>query len=549
MASDGQAIFNALLKLDAALASAKKPWPKLSPYWRRTIENWLLSGKKQLVVRCGRRGGKSSSLCRLAGAVAIAGDHNVTPGDIGYVTFLSTSKEEATARLRMIKSMLDTLNVKHKLRDGIVIELQDRPIAFRVVAATVAGVSGFTSIAVIADEVAKWRDGDSGSNPANEVLASVRPTLATQPNGRIVLSSSAFSIDDAHARAIDAGCTEFQDVAVATTWQANPTLTEASCRVLEPDPRLFDREYASIPSAVTSSTLDAEDINAAFVDPSVMSVWRPCGQPVVLCDASGGGGDAWAWCSAGWFTREADEDAQRANMPHAMGHVTSFSRIMIPAGIELEQLDFRREGYCRKLAEGETITASYALELRGRDGIPLPNPSRKAIDDPRALVLWDTKAVGGRGQVADELVRQIAGQAHALGSRNVVGDQWGGGALESLFKYHALRYQTQAWSNVSKTQALTHLRALLRERTLFIVNDGEGAERMRSELLGLVTKLSPSGFETYGARRGGHDDAAALAINAAMLDASGLLQGGPVSRSREKHIIHGPAGADDDSEF
>ena len=75
-------------------------------------------------------------------------------------------------------AVLDALGIKHRPIDGGV-ELVDRPIAFKVYTASIAWVSGFTCIRAIADEAAKWRDADTGANPAREVLASLRPTMAT----------------------------------------------------------------------------------------------------------------------------------------------------------------------------------------------------------------------------------------------------------------------------------------------------------------------------------------------------------------------------------
>lgn len=53
-----------LRALDRALVA--KGWHALSPWWVDTFAGFLSSGCKQLVLRVGRRGGKSSSLARFA---------------------------------------------------------------------------------------------------------------------------------------------------------------------------------------------------------------------------------------------------------------------------------------------------------------------------------------------------------------------------------------------------------------------------------------------------------------------------------------------------
>jgi hypothetical protein len=59
-------------RLDAALVKAG--WPATSPWWRAELERFIRSGKRRWVIRVGRRGGKSSTLCRVAICQAI------TPG-------------------------------------------------------------------------------------------------------------------------------------------------------------------------------------------------------------------------------------------------------------------------------------------------------------------------------------------------------------------------------------------------------------------------------------------------------------------------------------
>ncbi|MBK8942025.1 MAG: hypothetical protein IPM79_31585 [Polyangiaceae bacterium] len=286
--------------MDAALGA--KGFPRMSPWWRETLVRFYSSGRRQLVVRVGRRGGKSSTLCRLAVLEALFGEHVIPPGDVGVVAFISTRREEAGERLRTIRAILDALRVPYALADQT-IELRDRPIAFRVFVASVAGVVGFTSIAVICDEVARWRDSDSGANPAREVLASLRPTMATQRNAKIILSSSPLGTQDAHARAIDDGDTRHQVTATAPTWIANPTITEQQTRDDEPDPRIWAREYAAVPQAGELAAFDLDAVARAFEARPAKTKGERC----LFIDASSGRKDAWTWAIAGWSTDAAGE--------------------------------------------------------------------------------------------------------------------------------------------------------------------------------------------------------------------------------------------------
>jgi hypothetical protein len=249
-------VLRELYDVDTKLVA--KGFPALSPWWRKTFRRWYRSGKRQLVIRAGRRAGKSSSLSRLAVVEALFGKHDIPPGDVGVVAFISTTRDEASQRLATIRAILDALGVKYRPVDGGV-GLIDRPVVFKVYAATVSGVSGFTSILVICDEVAKWKDRDTGANPASEVLASVRPTMATQREARIVLSSSPMATVDAHYDAFEEGETAQQCTAHATTWDANPTVTEADTHALEPNAKTRAREYGAIPQDELEESLFSSD--------------------------------------------------------------------------------------------------------------------------------------------------------------------------------------------------------------------------------------------------------------------------------------------------
>lgn len=228
-----------------------KGWPATSPWWRETIERWYRSLRRELIGRVGRRGGKSSTLSRLAVVEALYGQHVVPPGDMATVAIVSTDKAEALGRLHTIEKILEALDVPFEPSKSpkLGVKLKGRNVEFRVFAATIKGVSGFTGIFVICDELAKWRDADTGVNPATTVLASVRPTMATQPNARAALISSPMGRFDAHFDAFEEGETERQVVAHAPTWVANPTITEAQTHRDEPDEATHAREYGAIPQA------------------------------------------------------------------------------------------------------------------------------------------------------------------------------------------------------------------------------------------------------------------------------------------------------------
>ena len=267
----------------------------MSPWWRSVFTDFYQSGRKQLVIRAGRRAGKSSSVCRVLVLEALFGEHDITPGDVGVIPVVATDRSTAYDRVRTVASILEAIGEPHEVR-GETIALHTRPVEFRVYPPTIRAV-GFTSIALFADELALWRDAESGSNPAAEVLAALRPSLMTMPNSRRFLISAPWGPDDAHARAFDAGDNDHQMVRHAATWEANPTITEADTRAEEPDERIWRRAYAAIPQAANSTAFDGDAIDACFTHPRPYGLhqrWR------MVIDSSSGKRDQFTYALVRW---------------------------------------------------------------------------------------------------------------------------------------------------------------------------------------------------------------------------------------------------------
>src|SRR5690349_11903298 len=50
-----------------------KGFHRIPPWWRQELERFVRSGHRRWVVRSGRRGGKSTMLCRLSAAIVTFG--------------------------------------------------------------------------------------------------------------------------------------------------------------------------------------------------------------------------------------------------------------------------------------------------------------------------------------------------------------------------------------------------------------------------------------------------------------------------------------------
>jgi hypothetical protein len=308
---DVETFLRHLRALDDILA--ERGYPRISPWWWRTLERFYRSGKRRLAVRKGRRVGASTIVApRLAVAEMLWGEHPHTPGAPPLVfAFLSVKRGEAANRLRGVKAILDVLGEKYD-EAGDTIELRDRPAIFAVVTANFRTSVGDTVAFAWCDEVARWHDDASGANPAEPVVASLAPALATLPDARLYLVSTPLSTVDYHAKQIDRGETETTCIAVGATWEINPTLTEEETRTLEPDERLWRREYGAVPSDAITESWFGEDLVNAAVDPG-----RGMNEPVPGRDyfgsidgAAAGGGDQFVIAIGHRETGEGDAPAR-----------------------------------------------------------------------------------------------------------------------------------------------------------------------------------------------------------------------------------------------
>jgi hypothetical protein len=252
-------MFERLLTQDERLVA--KGFPPMSPWWRGTFQNFYTfnrtKGVYRLVARVGRRGGKSSTMVRVACAEVLHGNWQIPPGDVGVWCFFSVKTGEAEARLDTLDEILHALGYREgddfrasSDRIGRFIRLESRPLMWRAMPANFRTSVGFTSVGGLCDELARWRDEKTGANPAQHVLETWRPSMATQLPyyPKELLTSSPWSTVDAHYAHFELGSGDTQMVCSAPTWDANPTLSKEDCTKLAvKEGTDFDREYGAVP--------------------------------------------------------------------------------------------------------------------------------------------------------------------------------------------------------------------------------------------------------------------------------------------------------------
>jgi hypothetical protein len=248
---------------------------------------------EEFVGVIGRRGGKSRAIATLATYLSTLCEHpGLVEGEIGTCLCIAPDLQQAGVCLSYIAAALDRSpllkrlvlsRTQHKLR-------LENGIEIRVAASDFRTLRGPTYIAVIGDESAFWLNEGASSNPDSEIIASVRPALATT-GGPLILISSPHArrgeLWSIYSRHFGAHGDPLLLVAQATTQTMNATLPQSVVdRAYARDPQNAAAEYGAqfrsdLEAFVSIEAITRVSVNgrrelapqpgisyAAFVDPS-----------------------------------------------------------------------------------------------------------------------------------------------------------------------------------------------------------------------------------------------------------------------------------------
>ncbi len=247
---------------------------------------------------CGRRAGKSFILALIAVFLACFCDWSpyLAPGERGTIVIVAADRKQGRAimgyltalleQIPLLAAMIGKINAEDiELNNGVVIEVAT--CSFRTIRSR-------TIIAALCDEIAFWSD-DSSANPDTEVLAAIKPAMATIPNAMLLCASSP------HARrgvlwntfntwfGKDGGPLVWR----ATTRQMNPTVPQQFIdEEIAKDPAAASAEYLAQFRTDVENLLSREAV-AACVAPGVFE--RPPERRhryVAFVDPSGGASDS-----------------------------------------------------------------------------------------------------------------------------------------------------------------------------------------------------------------------------------------------------------------
>ncbi len=253
-------------------------------------EAWLI---------CGRRSGKSRMASLIAVFLSCFKDYSLhrSAGERIIIMVIACDRRQAKVIFNYALAALEAVPMLAAMierRDAESIDLNNG-ITIEIVTNNFRSVRGFTLGAAILDEVSYWRS-DTSASPDVEVLAAIRPALATIPNSLIVSIGSPYA---RHGVMYDMFKRHFGQpddpilVVKAPSRAMNPTIaTRTITRAMETDAEAARSEWYAEFRSDLSNFLDADVIDRAIEVGCTVRPPRPNLSYVGFVDPSGGAHDA-----------------------------------------------------------------------------------------------------------------------------------------------------------------------------------------------------------------------------------------------------------------
>jgi hypothetical protein len=163
-------------------------------YTGRTTAPTMPFTEAALIV--GRRGGKSRVLAFVAVALAVLRDYSpyLAAGEVATIGVLAQTTKQGRSIFRFVIGLLKEIPT---LQPMIVEEAADtillsNRVQIEIAAASFRSTRGYAYAAVLADEIAFWRNEES-LNPDVEILRALRPGMASIPGSILMMASSPYA--------------------------------------------------------------------------------------------------------------------------------------------------------------------------------------------------------------------------------------------------------------------------------------------------------------------------------------------------------------------
>jgi hypothetical protein len=224
------------------------------------------------------------------------------PGEVGTVMVIAADRKQARVIMRYVRGLITGVPMLAPLIEGETREsvvLRNR-ITVEVHTASYRTVRGYSIVAALCDELAYWPIDELASDPDVEVIAALRPAMATIPDAILLCASSPHArrgaLWDAHRRHYG------QEGDPILVWQAatrdmNPSVPQSYIdQHVADDPTRAAAEYFAKFRSDLESFVLREAVEACI---SVGVRERPPARGVsyaAFCDPSGGSSDSMTLC-------------------------------------------------------------------------------------------------------------------------------------------------------------------------------------------------------------------------------------------------------------
>jgi len=259
---------------------------------------------------CGRRGGKSRIMALVATYLACFKDYRpyLAPGEIATIPLIAQDRKQARTLARYVSAFLEVPMLARLVirQSSEAFELSNR-VCIEIHTASFRSIRGYTIAAALLDEVAFWHS-DGSAQPDYEIIAALRPALATIPGALLLGASSPYAkrgeLWTAYRRY------HGKDGADVLTWKAstsemNATVSEATIRqAYERDPERAAAEFGAEFRSDLETFLLREVVDAAVRSGPLELPYDKQHRYFGFCDPSGGGKDEYA---LGIAHREGDD--------------------------------------------------------------------------------------------------------------------------------------------------------------------------------------------------------------------------------------------------
>jgi hypothetical protein len=142
----------------------------------------------------GRRGGKSRIAAFLAIYMACFRRYTLAGGERGIVQIVAADRKQAKVILRYVLALIEGVPMLATMVENSTQERIDLANGISVVVHTASfkSVRGYTVVGAVLDEIAFWPT-DDAANPDHEIVAALRPAMATIPEALLLCLSSPYA--------------------------------------------------------------------------------------------------------------------------------------------------------------------------------------------------------------------------------------------------------------------------------------------------------------------------------------------------------------------